>query len=138
MNSKRSHFTSEARIKTYGNTYALTIIRHQKLDYVDKSDLDAVITELKIRLNTMNVLLYAYENSGKYRQLHFHGTVKVNEYIKFKELASINGFFVSFKKLATATDRLKWDAYITKEDFNKYEREQTLIINYYNHNYGFR
>ena len=101
---KRS-LRSKATVKTYDTYYGVTVSKHQKTDYVDKSDLDQVLTELKLRLNTLNILHQRYENSGKYRQLHVHTYCKLNEYINYRDHCSINGFHVKFDRLRKVNDR---------------------------------
>lgn len=127
---------SKATIKTNGmHTYLLTISKHQKKDYVDKSDLNAIIVTLKWKHPSLTFTEYSYENTGKYRQLHFHGLCRVNGKIMYKDNNSINGYRLQWKPVWDTAGAIK---YITKDtQGNKYRQEQILVENYYNHNYGF-
>lgn len=125
--------TSNAQIaKKY--CYAITISKHQKKDYVDKSELNDVLTILKQRNTTLNIHSYVYENSGKYKQLHFHGTGQATVPIYYKKNCSINGFRIEWKLMKSATDRARWSKYISKEAYNRYAQEHILEENYYHYN----
>ncbi len=115
-------------------TYFLTICKHQTKDYVTKQDLNNVITLLKLRNPTLVIETYIYEISPKYKQLHFHGTCTANKLICYKHNNSLLTYRVYWQRvynLKTLTD------YITKNVSNKYEQEQVLYTNWYNHHYGF-
>lgn len=128
---------SETTISTNATYYGVTISKHQKLDYVDKSDLDTVIVELKQRLNTFNPLIVRYENSGKYGQLHCHIYGSIKEYFRYKNNNSILGYRIQWDRLKTQKDKFEWVKYINKEVNNKYRQDQILMENLYKYKYGF-
>lgn len=126
---------AKATIKTDGmHTYALTISKHQKKDYVDKSDLDATIVSLKWTLTDLTFVEYTYENSGKYQQLHIHAIVQTKKPVFFKKNNSLNGFRLQWKKLYNQKHIKGWRAYCRKEVDCKARQEQIFEENYYNHN----
>lgn len=109
--------------------YEVTISKHQKKDYVDESNIHDVISKLKFKNTTLYLIDKVYENSGKYSQLHLHGTALSNKPIYFKENNSILGFRIQWKR--TYLNRLKgWHKYCHKEINSKYAQENTLLENF--------
>lgn len=125
------------RLSDNATYYGITISKHRKKDYVDKSDLLAVIAKLKQKLVTLDVFDYHYENSGKYRQLHFHGTATSKWNIHYRENNSIDGFRIEWKKIKDKANLDTWMAYTSKEASNTITQDQILQENYYLNNYAF-
>lgn len=122
------------KVDTIPNTYLLTITKHQKKDYVSKENLNTVITELKLRLPTLHFTHYAYENSGYYKQLHFHGVCTARTGVSYRKNASIFGYQLMWKPVFNLAGAI---SYVTKEACSKASQADILVENYYNHNYGF-
>lgn len=130
---------TNARHSTGQYSYAVTISKHQKKDYVDKSEIENVLSIL-IRNNDGKKLSFGpvvYENSGQYSQLHLHGVCTSVTSIYFKENCSIDGFRIQWKRIHSRVDYDKWIDYITKEVRNQFDQNDVLICNFYNYNYAF-
>ncbi len=69
-------------------TYMLTIACQQKKEYITKDLLDEVISYLKLAIPNFHVIQEVYENSGKYRQLHYHAIVHVPGKFWYKQFTA--------------------------------------------------
>ncbi len=114
--------------------YMVTIAKCQKLDYVEPFQLNNVMLWLKLRLSTLNVDDFTFENDGKYRQLHMHSIVTVKRPVYYKYNNKHNGFYIDWKPI---TDLEGAYRYIHKHAYNKYEQENIITDNYIRHNYMF-
>ncbi len=116
--------------------YLLTITCQQKKHYVFKENIDEVILWLKMNHNHFRVYTHAYERSGKYSQLHFHGIVQMEgRYLPYSQYGD--------PQMCTNTFQLRWSRindypgaldYVLKDTKGiDYEQEQIYILNYYQH-----
>ncbi len=63
--------------------YLLTVTCQQKKAYIDKSMLDECIDYIKFYVSGLHIELDVYENSGKYRQLHYHAIARVPKEFRY-------------------------------------------------------
>ncbi len=110
--------------------YIITIRKHQVKDYVVESDIDAVVSYLKLKHDSLKVLNHAYEIGHKYNQLHFHAMISLCHAIRYSDNSKHNGFFIHWKRIYNECNAVK---YILKDSPNRYEQEQILTINKYCH-----
>ncbi len=115
-------------------TYLITISCQQKKDYIDRDMLDKVIIWLKMGVDHLNIIRSVYENSGKYRQLHWHGIISVPKnfyyrpYTAYGDLSlSMNTYRIQYKKIYDIKGAIK---YINK-DLRYKTQEDILLENYY-------
>ncbi len=123
-------------------TYIVTIRKSQVKDYVSYDDLKKRVAGLCLCLPSLNVIIQGYEAHGLYRQLHVHLLVYSPKRISYRLINGKfkgDGYIYHFKRcnIGDHEDIESCCKYITKNDSNMYEREQTLIENYYNYHYGF-
>ncbi len=120
--------------------YMVTIVANQKKDYISKYRLDEVIGYLKYTIDEMHVKHYVYENSGKYKQLHWHSIVLLPESFRYAQYTRWGS-----KEHTGNSYRIRWDKvynllgaidYINKDLLHQ-TQEEIIINNYYNHHYGF-
>ncbi len=112
----------------------ITIRKHQVLDYVTQHDLDKVIGCLKWKHDSLRIMKHTYEIEDKYKQLHLHAVVYINRLLRYIDNNKFLDFKIHWSPVTSLSGAIK---YITKDSKNRYEQEQILITNYYNHNYGF-
>ncbi len=110
--------------------YFLTIRKHQTLDYVKVSQIDAIMQELTKHLQTLKVCHSIYEVDKKYNQLHYHVIVYIDQYFKYTKLVSINGFRLYWSKVYNINRLL---LYMLKQTQTAEEEESNIIINKYTH-----
>ncbi len=127
---------SEATFKGYytypmEKLYMLTISKHQKLSYVLPCDIYSVLQSLKADITSLIILDQSLETTGLYSQLHFHGLVSINEFFKFKNFKTINGFQLSWKTINNLCGALN---YIYKDTHKKdHVQDQIIALNTYTH-----
>lgn len=114
--------------------YFITIRKHQVKDFVDVQDLMNILNYIMHKVPSLRLGANSFEIDKVYNQLHFHAIVTTSHYFNFKGLTSHNGFRIYWKPVYS---KKLLHHYIQKDAFNKYEQEQIIISNYYNHNYGF-
>ncbi len=127
---------SETTIDQY-DRYMITISCQQKLDYISKDSIDEVISWLKLSIPSLDVLLYVYENSGKYRQLHWHALVLVRYKFRYKPYTTFGA-----KHITGNTYIIRWDVVTflvgallyLKKDLRYKSQDEILIDNYYSIN----
>ncbi len=121
--------------------YMLTITKHQKKDHVTPEELDEVVVKLQNSIDNFIVYEDAYENSGKYKQLHMHLIVSTDEAFRFSpRWTSLDGFQLKWKRVY---DMRKAINYIYKDQNGsrdgqvnpKYAQNQESILwsNRWNH-----
>lgn len=116
--------------------YFLTIRAHNVKVYVSEREIEDIVSELKARLD-IHISDLTYEIDKKYNQLHSHLMIRSRKNVYYKDNSSIRGFRVYWKPICCSTDRSTVLLYIHKDSSNKYEQEQIIQTNYYNHHYGF-
>ncbi len=87
--------TTIDRDYTYSRRFLVTISCQQKKAYIDKSMIDEVIMYLKYFIDSLHVEHYVYENSGKYRQLHWHAVVSVTKNFHFAHYTSFGAINIT-------------------------------------------
>ncbi len=129
--------TSETRINDtvdikgkYEKSYFITIRKHQVKDYVDVQDITNIMNIIFAKLSSLRLGSYSYEVDNKYRQLHFHAIVYLNEYLRYRAVSSFGGFRIYWKSVYNNQRLLK---YINKGFKNKYQQEQIISDNFYTH-----
>ncbi len=119
--------------------YLLTISAQQKKHFILKESIDTVIDWLKESIPSLHVQHYAYETSGKYKQLHWHAIVQVKLPFRYKH-------FISYGDLlhTHSTFRIKWKRvynerairYVYKDTHgNMILQDQIFKQNLYKHRY---
>ncbi len=81
--TSRSETTIDRKV-----TYMITISCQQKKAYINKSLLDEVINYLKMSIDDFKILEQVYENTGKYKQLHYHAIVTVPKEFRYKRFSA--------------------------------------------------
>ncbi len=114
--------------------YLLTIRKHQVKHYITQHDLDSVVDYLKWKHDSLYVYKTAYEIEDKYKQLHMHAIVSLSHIICYRDNNKYGDYKIHWSPINSYYGAMK---YITKDSFNKYEQQQILETNYFNHNYGF-
>ncbi len=117
-NSSRSETTINDTMDNYLQSFFITIRKHQVKDYVDVQDIMNIIGYLISRLPTLRVGSNSFETDKRYKQLHFHGIITVNEYFRYKYLTSYSGFRIYWKPIYSHKGLI---SYITKDTPNKYK-----------------
>ncbi len=120
--------------------YLLTISCQQKKKLVLERDLNEVLDWLQTNEHSFKVLNMAYERSGKYSQLHFHGIVSVRKnfhYRPFTQYGDVDHNLLTFKIDYQRVSNLEGAlAYIYKDTQNdRILQQQILTLNYYKHHY---
>ncbi len=122
---------------TYSTLYMLTISCQQKNDYIDKSMLDEVILYLKLHISSFHIIHSVYENSGKYKQLHWHALVRVIGSFRWKRYNSFG-----HQNITKNTYRIHWKfshnpasaIQYMKKDLKHKSQDDIFINNYYSIN----
>ncbi len=117
--------------------YFITICRHQVKTYVEKSDIESIITKMKWIEPTLDIKDSAYEISPTYTQLHYHALVTTRAAFRYSKLTTLDGFRIYWKKVTGIKDIRRILTYIHKDSCNKEEQEQVLNCNYYYNHYAF-
>lgn len=111
--------------------YMVTVSCQQKKDYVNRSMLDEVILWLKLTIDSFQILESVYENSGHYRQLHWHAIVNVKEGFRYSPFTKFgdktitgNTYVVNWTKVYDLSRAI---AYIQKD--LQYKSQQQIITN---------
>lgn len=115
----------------YKYHWAITISAHDKTKYIAKSSIDAVLTQLKQANTSLTFYVRAYENSGKYNQLHFHGLAKANKPINYRKYKSIDGFFIKYDLIRSNKQYKAAVRYCTKECYHQYSLDNIITENYF-------
>ncbi len=120
--------------------YLLTISSQQKLQFIQKSDLDDVLKWLHQNIPAFHVYRSSYERSGKYSQLHFHGIISVGNYFHWKPYVQYGD--ADFMHL---TFRVQWQrirdvhgatSYVFKDTHNdSIKQDQIFQENVFKYNY---
>ncbi len=116
--------------------YLVTLARHRVHDYVDYDYLDSIVKVLDKQF--FNIIDYCLEYHGRYKQLHAHMIVKVNEHFRYKPyVTAVKGFQMHFKLLRTHMLHVK--DYIHKhcKHHSAEQLDQIRYTNYYRNHYGF-
>ncbi len=113
--------------------YLVTISCQQKKDYIDRSMLDEVILWLKMSIGHLHIIRSVYENSGKYRQLHWHAIVSVSKNFYYRpytaygiEAYTKNTYRIQYKKIFNMKGATK---YINKD--LRYKTQLDILQNNY-------
>ncbi len=114
--------------------YMITIRKHQVKDYVDLHDIHQVMVYLHD--HGIDIDEGMSECHGKYKQLHYHGVVKLYKRFYFKPYTKFSGFRIHFKAFSPNA-LFQIQKYIYKHNPNEEYRRQTLETNYYRNHYGF-
>lgn len=96
----------------YKYHYAITISCHSKTKEISKQDLEFTIIDLKWRLPDLYFTNYVFETSGKYKQLHLHGTCHTKHKVLYMNNNSLNGFRVHWKPIYNIKG---WNKYLLKD-----------------------
>ncbi len=118
----------------YKYLYLLTINKHQVKDYVTRESLGYIMLRLKMLISDLYMPHMAFEIGDKYKQLHMHGLGVTTKPVLYSKHNSILGFRIEWKRVYNLKGVLQ---YIYKSAYNKYEQENIIDNNYYNHNFGF-
>ncbi len=117
--------------------YMITISCQQKKDYIGKSDLDEVIMYLKYHVDSLHVLDHVYENSGKYKQLHWHAIAQVHKNFRYAPYSAFgarhltnNTYIIHWSKIRSLVAAV---AYLHK-DLRYLSQDEIFINNYYSVN----
>ncbi len=108
----------------------ITIRKHQVKDYINKEMLDEVIEQLEQCIASFYIIQGVYENSGKYKQLHYHAIAKVIKGFRYSRFTEYQGFRIMWTKVY---DYYKACAYLLK-DLRHRSQDDILIDNYYSVN----
>ncbi len=84
--------------------YMITISCQQKLLYVSKEAIEDVILWLKMNIPSIHIYHCAYERTGKYNQLHFHGVVSVRRGLRYKPFTQFGD-----REWMNRTFRVQWE-----------------------------
>ncbi len=124
---------SEATIDNK-NTYMITISCQQKKDYIDTILLLEVLMWLKMSIDSLQIMHFVYENSGKYRQLHWHGIVTVKKNFRYSPFTAFgakhitgNTYIVNW----TRVYNLKRAIDYLHKDLRYRSQEEIISDNYY-------
>ncbi len=124
----KDHSRSETTIR-----YLVTISCQQKKEYIDRLMLDEVIRWLKMNVDHLSIIRSVYENSGKYRQLHWHAIISVPKnfyyrpYTAYGDLSlNMNTYRVQYKKIYDIKGAYK---YINKD--LRYKTQIDILQNNY-------
>ncbi len=124
----QDHSRSETTIR-----YLVTISCQQKKEYIDRGMLDRVIRWLKMNVDHLSIIRSVYENSGKYRQLHWHAIISVPKnfyyrpYTAYGDLSlNMNTYRVQYKKIYDINGAIK---YINKD--LQYKTQMDILQNNY-------
>ncbi len=121
----------------YMDWYLVTIRKHQVKDYVSLDDLQQILAAL--HYNDIDFFTGCAEAHGKYKQLHYHGLVRVSRGFHYYKYTKILDFRIHWKKLKQNEYMLgDADYYIFKHNPTEEYVNQTLMCNYYRYHYGFR
>ncbi len=112
------------------DTYMITIRKHQVKDYVNKYMLDEVAEYLEQGIKSFYIIQQVYENSGMYKQLHYHAIAKVSKNFRYKPFVEYNGFQIQWTRVY---DYFKACAYLLK-DLRYKSQDDILLDNYYSIN----
>ncbi len=132
----RSKATIE-KVRKCFRPYMVTISCQQKKDYIDKQMLDEVILWLKISIPHLHIIRSVYENSGKYRQLHWHAIVTTNRVFRYAPYTAFG-----LENITRNTYRIQWEEvynshraveYLAK-DLRHQSQDDILTNNYYSIN----
>ncbi len=111
----------------------ITIGCSQKKNYVSKILLDEVISWLKLAIDSLHIDQFVYENSGEYKQLHWHGIVTVKKHFRFKPFSAFgakhitgNTYIIHWSKIRSM---FKAKLYLLKD--LKYQTQEDIFINNY-------
>ncbi len=122
---------------THSVLYMITISCQQKKDYIDKSMLDEIILYLKLHIDSLQIIHCVYENSGKYKQLHWHALVRVIGSFRWKRFNSFGN-----EDITRNTYRIHWKLshnpasaiQYMKKDLKHQSQDDIFINNYYSIN----
>ncbi len=132
MDKTRKELTLDCK-----DTYMITISCSQCKDYISPSHLGEVISYLKLCIDSLQILDYSYENSGKYKQLHYHALALVAPRFRYKRYSKFgakhitgNTYQIYWKKVYNTKKAL---SYIYKDQRYK-TQDEILLDNYYSIN----
>ncbi len=128
---------SAATIDTKYQHYLITISCQQKKDYIFQALLDEVLLWLKISIDDLHIVQYIYENSGKYKQLHWHGLARLPIGFRYAPYTTFgdkditgNTYIIHWKKVKYLLGASK---YLNK-DLKHQSQDDILINNYFSIN----
>ncbi len=90
--TSRSETTIECNDTSY-DIYMVTISSQQKKAHISKNQLDSVVDYLSKQIDSLSIIQSVYENTGRYKQLHYHAIVNVPKdfrYYRFTKFGSSN------------------------------------------------
>ncbi len=85
----------------YTFKYLISIHRHQVKDYVNKKDIDTIVSTLTDKLPILKIKFHTYEISPKYKQLHYHALVESSLRVRYKDNSQIDGFRIYWSPRVT-------------------------------------
>ncbi len=121
---------------THEEEYLLTIRAHQVLRYVTPNELTETLQEVVEDL-PLELVDYAFERHGRYRQLHAHAVVIPTAPFLYRGHTSRRGLRIHWLKVTNPTAFRRIRRYVRKSVRDKYVQEEINLANYYAHHYGF-
>ncbi len=127
----RSETTIDTEYTSCSKKYLITIACQQKKEHINTIQLLEVIMYLKHSIESLHIYHYVYENSGKYRQLHWHAIVSVDKPFRFKQYTKFgskditgNTYSINWKPIY---DIFKAINYLHKD--LKHQTQEDIITN---------
>ncbi len=87
----------------------------RKLGNPEKDSYDSYLEFIRSN-REIKVLKIVFEDNKQVSGVHVHGTLELPDFYKYKKV-HLKGFNVHLDKLLTLMEFLKWDKYISKENF---------------------
>ncbi len=137
MNNQNHTKTGEALGAKRQYIYMVTIRKHQVKDFVTVCELATILDDLvynKLGRENCHCDNVVYEVEKTYKQLHLHCILHSEFNFRFGRYTKKAGFRLHFRRVYDFDGAV---GYLRKQVRNKYEQEQLINENYYNHNYGF-
>ncbi len=139
MNNQNKKFKQCGALGGLGRQYIymITIRKHQVKDFVTVCELASILDNLIINdlgwasCHCDNIV---YEVDRTYKQLHLHCILYSDINFRYSKYSKAGKFRIHFRRVYNFDGAV---GYLKKQVFNKYEQEQLIDENYFNHNYGF-
>ncbi len=114
--------------------YIMTILKHQRLDYVSLQRLYQMIELIKFSTPIHFSGPEGFEIDPLYTQMHYHALITFPRYFKYKGFTSMNGYRFHFKAILDPKQLEYVVNYIQKEYHSKYLLEQISLTKHYTSN----